>query len=317
MLTELQFVKGAASKKDFLPVLTHFNIVDGRITGYNGLLALSTPFPAEINALPNAKQFVAAVSSCREEPSISITPSGRLRLKAGSFVSYIQCLSSPFPEVFPSGEETTVTKGFLPVAKMVRPFISEDSSRPWSRGLLLHNGYAYATNNVVLVRAETGLPEELHVNIPCEAIDEVLRLGEEPASLQYSGDSLTINYSGGRWLYTLVYPKDWPKLDGLLPTSRIGKAIPEALLPAIETISKSIDISGLVFFTSGGVATDLEEEPTAAVSLGLPDDFSGAYNFKYLAAVLRIADEADFSSGQGPAHFSGPGIVGAILGAVV
>ena len=43
MLESLKFVKGAVSRKDHVPALTHFQIKNGFVKGHNGTLTLCAP----------------------------------------------------------------------------------------------------------------------------------------------------------------------------------------------------------------------------------------------------------------------------------
>ena len=43
MIDAVKFVQGAVAKKDYVAELTHFLIQDNRITGYNGIMGLSSP----------------------------------------------------------------------------------------------------------------------------------------------------------------------------------------------------------------------------------------------------------------------------------
>ena len=69
MLDELKFVQGSVSRKGFIPELTHFNIKDGMVRGYNGTLALCTPIPFDIDCVPKAEPLIKAIQNCVETHS--------------------------------------------------------------------------------------------------------------------------------------------------------------------------------------------------------------------------------------------------------
>ena len=66
MLEVLKFVKGAVGKKDYVPALTHFQIADGRITGFNGKISLSSPIALDLECCPKAIPFVKAIEACTD-----------------------------------------------------------------------------------------------------------------------------------------------------------------------------------------------------------------------------------------------------------
>src|ERR1700748_928221 len=96
LLDSLKFVKGAVSRKDQLAALTHFGIKDGRITAYNGLIALSSPIALSLDCQPKAAPFIKAIEICESmeaTPALSITKGGKLTVAAGKgFRVHIECV---------------------------------------------------------------------------------------------------------------------------------------------------------------------------------------------------------------------------------
>ena len=73
------------------------------------------------------------------------------------------------------------------------PFIAEDASRPWARGVLFDSQFARATNNIVIVEywlGSTVFP--IPINMPKSAITEVLRIGEEPEKTYVNETNITL-----------------------------------------------------------------------------------------------------------------------------
>ena len=112
MIETLRFVRGAVAKKDYQPALTHFQIRNGRITGFNGTIALSSPIGIDIDAVPKAEPFLRAIENCTVEPTvIHKTEAGRLGLRSGRFRAFVDCLDDDAHELFdnvkPEGEGNT------------------------------------------------------------------------------------------------------------------------------------------------------------------------------------------------------------------
>ena len=216
MLNALRFVQGAVAKKDFVPALQHFRIEGGTIRGYNGMMGLSCPIALNLYVCPKAIPFIKAIQTCKDTIAIHMTTGGRLGIKSGTFKAFVDCINEPFPEVIPEGEHIELKGDLLGVLKLLPPFIAEDASRPWARGILLRNQSAFATNNVCLIEYWLGYDFPIELNIPKAAVSELLRINEEPTGLQFTESSVTFHFAGQRWLRTQTYSTVWPDLNKIL-----------------------------------------------------------------------------------------------------
>lgn len=248
MLKALKFVQGAVAKKDFVPALTHFQIKDGRVQGFNGNLSLSSPIDCDLEATPRATPFIKAIETCRDTVAMSITPTGRLSIKSGKFKAFVECTEEPFPEVVPEGEYITIEPGLLKAIKGMAPFIAQDASRPWATGILLRGGSAFATNNILVAEQWLGYQFPVEVNIPATAIKELLRVKEDPIGIQINDYSITFHFEGERWLRSNVSSLDWPDLAPLLDRETTQQPFPEGFFEALEDISSFADDLDRVFF---------------------------------------------------------------------
>ena len=91
MLEAIKFTRGAIAKKDFVAELTHFHIAKGRITGFNGMMALSAPIELDLDVRPKADTFAKALHACEDTVTMHVTPTGRLSIKSGRFKALIEC----------------------------------------------------------------------------------------------------------------------------------------------------------------------------------------------------------------------------------
>lgn len=314
MLNALKFVQGAVAKKDFVPELTHFKIENGRILGFNGSIALSCPINLDLNICPKATSFVKAIQTCKETIQIHLTPSGKLSVKSGAFKALVECVPSFVPEVGPEGPEAPLNSGILPVLKTLAPFIAEDASRPWARGILFRGGSAFATNNICLVEHWLGEPFPVEINIPRAAVMELLRINEEPVRIQVTEQSATFHFTGDRWLRTQTYTTVWPDLAKVLGNPSVQKPAPENLWTAVEDLKPFVDDLGRIFFNSTGIiSTSPSEDEGAKVEVsGLQDQ--GCFHFEQLLLVGGIASTIDLSLWPAPCLFQGDKLRGAIVG---
>ena len=312
MLSSLKFVQGATARKDFVPVLAHFRIANGKIKGYNGQLGLCCPIDLDLTITPKAVPFVRAIQACQDTISMHVTANGRLSVKSGRFKAFIDCIDEAFPEIEPEGKEIILNGKFLDAVKTLSPFIAEDASRPWARGILFRGQSAYATNNVVIVEQWLGFDFPVEVNVPKSAIVELLRINEEPERLQVTDNSITFHFSGDRWLRTQTYDLNWPDVSKVLDRPCEPVDCPEGLFEALADLTHFVGENNAVLFKEdGSITTSSSDGQGAAVSVS-PFGAVGIYNLDQLKLLAPVAKRVCFSTS--PAMFIGEGLRGAIIG---
>jgi hypothetical protein len=315
MLSALKFVQGAVSKKDYQPALRHFRIKDGRVTGYNGIIALSSPIDIDITATPKAVPFVKAIERCNGETTVvHITPGGKLGLRSGSFKAYIECTeeSEILDGIVPCGQEIDLPDTLLHGFAALEPFIGTDASRPWATGILLRGYSAYATNNIIVAEYWLGrsVPD---INLPSGAIAELRRIREQPCKILMDQNSVTFFFDGDRWMRTQLLGLDWPDVSPILNVSSDLHPFPEGFFAAVETLVPFVEEEGRIYFRDGILSTSSEEGAGASVELpGIPE--KGAFHHEHLRSLCDIASSIDFSKHPQPCPFQGEGLRGVILG---
>lgn len=313
MLDSLRFAQGAVAKKDFVPALTHFRIEGGTIRGFNGMMGLCCPIDLDLDCSPKAVQFVKAVQTCKDTIQLHMTPAGRLSVKSGKFKALVDCIQDSFPEVVPEGKEVTLDGGLLKVLKLLAPFIADDASRPWARGILLRGQSAFATNNIILIERWLGYTFPVEINIPKSAVAELIRIGEEPESLQITENSVTFHFSGKRWLRTQTYSTLWPDLSRILDRQANPSPIPDGLWDAAADLLPFVDELGRLFLTPGQVTTGHGDGAGAAIEVpGIQAD--GCFNAQQVMLLKGVAKTLDLTGYPGPCAFFGDQIRGALIG---
>ena len=315
MLKSLKFVSGAINKKDFVQALSHFRIENKVVRGFSGVLGISCPIALDLDITPNAEQFTKAIQTCQDTIGMHVTSSGKLSIKSGNFKALVNCIEKEsFPEILPDGEFIALKGGFLAVIKRLAPFIGDDASRIWSRGILFRGQSAFATNNIILVESWLGYDFPVTVNIPKAAIVELLRINEEPERLQISKNRITFHFSEDRWLCSQTYSTEWPDLSRVLNNENNAIVMPEGLFDAIEALAPFTDQMERVFFTpEGKIATSITDEEGASM-LVEQIKFEGCYNYKHLMLLKNIAQKMDFTLYPNPCLFFGDKIRGALIG---
>lgn len=313
MLEALRFVQNAVASKDYVPELMHFKIKDGTISSYNGVLSLSCPINLDLEVYPKAVPFIKAVQTCKETVQLHMTANGKLSVRSGKFKALIECLPETVSAVAPEGVVTKLPGGLLGTLKILAPFIADDASRQWARGILLRGQSAFATNNVCLVEKWLEYSFPVEVNIPRPAVLELLRIGEEPESIQMTENSVTFHFTNNRWLRTQTYSLGWPDLAKVLNTNNHPEPIPPDLFNAITDLSPFVDDGGRIYFNAEKLSTSSSSHEGATVEVtGIPD--KGIYNFKQLLLLEKVAKQIDFNGYPGPCIFYGDSLRGAIIG---
>lgn len=316
MLKSLKFVVGSVAKKDFVPALTHFVIENGLVRGFNGVMALSSPIPFDIACKPKATTLIKAIANCDDTVQLALTPAGRLSVKSGGFKAFVDCLQEDTPHAMPEGQVVNFNgQALLAGLKAVAPFIGDDASRRWANGVLVEKGSLFATNNVMLVQYWIGANFPCVVNIPRDAVREMLRINEAPIFAQLAENSISFHYSGDRWLRTQLFDTtQWPDLGRILDNPSQQSKIDPLMFKGLEVIKPFVDKLGTVIFHQQRITTHDDEGDGA--SYDLPDFIGeeGRYNIQMLELLNGSAKTIDWGTYPKPCLFQGDRLRGAIIG---
>jgi DNA polymerase III sliding clamp (beta) subunit (PCNA family) len=323
MLSALKFVQGAVADTDYVPVLSCFSISYGYIRAFDGHVALCSPVSLDLRVAPNAAQFRRALKACEDTPQLTVTPDGLLYIQAGAFSAYIDCSADAFPSIAPEGVAVQLPTAspqwktkLISSLKRLLPFVARDTSKPWANGVLMRGCSAYATNNYALAEVWLGFELPNAVNIPRHAIEELVRIGEEPTHLQVCQSSVTFHFSGNRWMRTQNGPTDWPDVSRLLSIQSNPVALPPALFKALATLDPFANESRCICLRDGTVSTS--EHVNAGASVKVPGLHSrGLFSLDQLRLLDGMATHADLAQSEHqPCAFYGEGVRGVIVGMV-
>ena len=314
MLKTLKFVQGAVSKKDFVPALTHFRIENGTVRSYNGMLSLCSPIALDIDCSPKAEPLVKAIGHCDETVSLSLTPTGRLSVRSGSFRALIDCVQEETPHVMPEGEVINFDgETLLKALKTIYPFIGNDASRPWANGILLKNQSAFATNNVMLVEYWVGSTFPIECNIPKACIKEMLRIGEPPSHAQADANSITFHYGEDTWIRSQLFSTEWPDLSKVLDNPSNQLPVDPLLFEGLEKLKSFVDKQGHIYVKNGIMATSTDSQQGAEFNIETMVT-DGIYNIEMMQLLKDVALSIDWTLYPKPCMFQGERLRGAIVG---
>lgn len=320
MLDALRFVAAAVAKKDYVPELTHFKIHDGRVTGFNGVLALSSDIDVDLDIRPHASKLLAAIRACQGTISLNMTPQGKLAVKSGAFKSFVDCLSDEAAEaMYPEGKIIDLGDKFLAGIKALAPAMGVDASRPWSMGIKLQRQSMFATNNVMLVEYWHGEDIPLDIVIPAVAVEELLRIGDAPTKIQVTENSISFWFSPTRWMKSVLLQGGmWPidKMEAVLssPDGSQIEFVP-GFFEAVETLKPFLGESGALYVTPTAISTSQHDGEGTSVELAIPGVVGmQAYHYKQLSLLGSVARTIDWTAYPRPCMFRGELLRGAVVG---
>lgn len=319
MLKELKFVQGAVAAKDYVPELQHFKIGNGRVDGFNGLIALSTPIDLDLVAMPKAVSFVKAIERLPDnsEVAINMTQTGRLSIKGGKARFFVECWEATHatPHVAPAGETYAIPPGILAVMRKLAPFMGIDASRPWACGIRFDGQMANVTNNIVAIQHWLeGLEFPSPINIPSMAIKEMLRIGQDPIAMQSEERAITFHYPNGAWLRTQLLEGMWPvDLNRVLDVQCNALPVAADIFDSVQRLDAFGGKEGRVYLRDGQVSTSLSEGEGAVIEV---DDLiaNGCFHINQIVSLHGVAATVDWGLYPSPVIFYGDGLRGAIMG---
>ncbi|QWY83372.1 DNA polymerase beta subunit protein [Rhizobium phage RHph_X3_2] len=322
MLDDLRFVAAAVAKKDYVADLTHLHIAEGRVTGYNGRMALSSSIDIAFDVRPRAAAFLQAVRACQGPIALTLTPAGRLSVRSGKFRSHVEALATDDGNFSPtpSGESVDLGDTFLEGLRLLSPLMGIDASRPWSMGIRLSNSSMYATNNVMVGEFWHGANMPLDAIIPAQAVDQLLRIGETPTRVQVDENSASFWFGDKRWLWTaLIDPAQWPdeKITHVLSVSERGNQWPitDAFKEAVTALKPFLGDTSTMYVYPDRLATSTEEEVGSSMELEIdPEAPLQAYAHKQLEILCQVATSVNWRAYPAPAMFMAERLRGVVVG---
>lgn len=316
MRDTLKLVRGAVSTKDLLPVLTHFHIYDGRVQGGDGRLSIDAPCLelAGMECTVPAERFLRAVDACDGEPKLKLTDGGKLSVSRGKFRALLPLAAQ---DSFPRADMDkdgglSIDWALLPVLRQLQPLIGTDASRPWFCGILFRDGHAWACNNVAVARMRGPISEEWL--LPVWAIDELLRIGQEPQAIKLRENYIGLHFEGGWWMKIQKLHGQWPDMADLMQKNPPGELV--AAAPLAEAARKVLpfcpDQKVPVIRTGPEGVSTLEGEMSATMGqAGLP---VSAFRAEVLLPVLDAAKHISLSTYPAACYWKGDGVDGLIMG---
>lgn len=305
----LKYLTGHAGSS-FAPALKHVHVyeidtpagVARRAQVGNGRYTVDVPTDLPLITV-DVDRLCACWEACPATPAISVgetyatVSSGRIRARVPLFEP------TAYPRMPPDPETSHTAAGVAALLAELEPFVATDASRPWATSVCLVNGHAYATNNVVIVRAPFPATfGDRQVLIPMSVIDAIKAKGE-PVSLGATDSSVTFYFADDVWIRASLVSGEWmtgtaDQLIDALPGD--WQAIHPELRKALVTAAKlADDRNPVVQFRDGGLAL-VDGTFEAEELMPVPDE--GRVNAKMTALVFSKAGEVQWHTPRPNIH---------------
>jgi len=278
----------------------------------NGLYQYQAPstLDKEESFAVSADKLIAAIRASGEK-AVFDTTKDFLRIRNGPFTVRVRKLPAE-REVERIAMSKKAAKQFcpdlVPVLKKVVPFMSSDASRPWSVAVLIDRGFAWATNNLSLVRHPIALDWE-NAALPAQAVNFLCSF--DALDHWEVDEQSRMIFSRGKAL--IRFPKakaQWPQLD------KFFAGAPKKLPPVAKELSDAaLQVSK---FADRFISVDDKKVASIEQAIETEYELSGKNKGKYSAALLNLilshATHIDFSPYPKPIHFRGGDLQGVAMG---
>lgn len=318
MLDAVNFCISAIDKKAIRPEQLCYLINNGLLFASNEKITICHHIGVPIDCQPNAVKFTAmvkAATSANDIPAFTITPAGKLSVRAGKLKSLIECtlVNTEIPR--PEGIDYEIDgDAFVKCLRVLEPFIGSNKSYAWTNGILLTGNHAYTTNNVTMLRYDTTFDIKKRLVLPIGLIKELLAVKQKPIKLRYCDKSITVFYDDNIWIKGRLLEDGFPKanIDNYFKSQMPLENINSDLIEGLSKIRPFIDDTfNSVTFTEKGIQTF-----DGSTTIDIDNMFCdyGMYNFFVLRDVLSVAVRADFQAYPSPVVFEGDSLVGVLVG---
>lgn len=237
---------------------THLTIANHAVIGYNRIVALSHPIVEEIEACPQAKALLAALSKSGSDLSITLT--NTLSLRSGKATFNIPCVQ-PFGESIPDPVQADCGQALMVAIAACRG-LAEDRFPC----VFLNGPFCLATNGMAVVEYWHGLNMPT-VALPREFCDIMAKITLPITGVGLGASSITF-WFGEAWIKTQLGNLPSPDFGRLWTKEHSPAPIPEGFWKAVDTI-KDHSTDGLIRFKDGRLQTHESADVGASFKIGV------------------------------------------------
>jgi uncharacterized protein DUF4031 len=321
LLAALKFIEPAA--KESGPAVqinyTHCAMGWNWAVAFDGVIALAHKIDTDIQAYPNTKTLIKALSKCEETTQITQLDENRLAIKSGRFSAYVPCMRGELFHIQPPDDPLYPIDERVPAAlAIVGRIAKENAPRLVLSSVMLRNGSAVATDGHILFEAWHGATLPFQVVLPKDFVTKLCAIQKKPVSMGASANTVTVWFEDQSWIRTQLYNERFPDCDKVLNTPANLAEIPKGLWEALGKIEPMTDVAGAVLFNTkdNTVSTHAAGNVGASciVEGPLPADLS--FDIEKLRLFEPFANQVDFTAQSGSgimAVFYGPNFRGMLM----
>jgi hypothetical protein len=302
-----------AKSKSSIISHTQIAVKSGRMRSMNDIAIYECPTEIAGDFVVDAGKMAHAVKSCGDEFTVKHAKAG-VTVSNGRFRSTIQTHdidTYPWIENTDQMEEITLPSDFIDIMKTMKSFINPADVRAMLRGINISpDGVMAASNGHTMITRKIESRPASGLTIPHDAIDIISRIPGTIKNVQHSQRGMILKFSGDQELTIKLIDEKFPDVSRFIKSDPLP-AIPADMLESVTTLAGFGQQTFKTIQVRNGSMSIVDGNSTASIDgFDLPDC---AFNADYLRTMLRIAENADFSTFP-QTHWSGNGFNGVLMG---
>lgn len=291
-------LKDIVSNKDIVPLLTHFIFREGLLHASNGILEASAVCDLPVGTpsfIVRASELYPFLDKASGDLKVSVEENNIIRVKCGrlkaDFPGFADDSSAITCQPIQGGEHT-LPPDFAERLRRMRPFVSDNATKPFATCILVRGDDMYATSNVVIATSPCGLGLEGDLLLHHSAADYLITHGEGLTSVKLSPEGhASYFWEDGSWLTVPKMDVIFPDLAPVLADVRPAEwELTAEWKSAWRDISRLTDENVHIYDRTMTGKTKLASEFEAELATLLPDDIERTgVTVKYLDPVFSTA----------------------------
>ena len=305
----MAFVSKAVSDRTIITDYRCYYIKDGYVHATDDRVSAWAPIDCPYEYLLPAKEVNDLVARLQERGAVDVTfNEDSLKLSCGRYRGTIRSMlrQHDFPPV-PQWQWQTIPDGFIDKLVTVSTFASTNAAHLWALGVYLCDGYAYATNNVVLAKIPMNTLGFKGI-IPLWAIDFVRSNQGILDNIAFSDNYVAFQNAQHQYVFQsrLIdspYPEPAVSILDITPDPGSMMKLTDPWREAYKTVAS---LSSVLTVYAGRIqgASDQAREVEAEIDTPVPDGHEYTrWDPRYFSAVVDACTYLDVTCYPKPAIF--------------
>lgn len=317
MKTAIAWVKDALATKGLATPLLYYMFKEGMVHATDGRMTVGHPFPCADYFCASGPEFQKLIERLPDPIDIDVQ-ANFVKLRSGRLHGSVKTINPdhwPYPEL--SDDILPVPSRLIPALRQLRPFVSDNASRPFAMCVRIHNDTLYATNNIVVIAAPEIDLDNVDALIPYWAVDFILaRTDPPPSGWSHGFNYLAFHWPNGAWMKTKLVDDKFPEqIEDIINKSGFATyEITDEWRSAYRDIADLLDET-IALYPDRMAGTNNHMEVVSEVGTIAPPDLNySGWSTKFLSPVIECATHWQPDTYPNPSPFRGDGIIGVIVG---